>query len=101
MTNAPMIRNSVGREALAVSTAAVTLAAVPATARHAMIQGVGADTRVTFDGTTPTATVGLLLLDGIHLTLMDQGSDFSSALAAAQFIRNAAVDSLLQVEYFD
>jgi len=83
-------------ETLAVSTAAVGFAAIPAPAPSlATIRVIAANVRITYDAaTTPTTTVGQILKIGEIWRL--EGADF---VANASFIRDDAVDASLEISY--
>lgn len=83
------------RQSLVVSNAAVRLTP-PADARAAMVTVDTNPVRFTVDGTTPTAAIGTPVAAGGALEIT---GDIS--LRGIQFIRSAAADATLQVEYFN
>lgn len=81
----------VADEQLAVSTVSVQIdtADWSNSTQYAIIQAQGADVRVRFDGTAPTASVGLLLLAGEPL-------EWSiGRVKAARFIRSSSTDAVI------
>lgn len=63
-------------------------------AQAALLTNDGADIRYTYDGTTPTTTVGHLLPDGGSLTLTGQNQ-----MASFQAIRTGSVSSIITITY--
>lgn len=84
----------IGMQMLAVSNAVVALTP-PAGAMSATVQVQGNAIRYTFDGTAPTAAIGLRADANqlLVLTLME-------TLIGAQFIREGGADAILAVTYW-
>ena len=80
---------------LTVSSSAVDVSAqyaIPSNATHILVQVTGANVRVTFDGTAPTATKGFRLLTDATVYWTPQMWN------AAQVIREASTDAVLEVQ---
>lgn len=86
-------RSCLGRQTISVTTGAVVTLTVPANSAAAMIQADGNSVSITLDGTTPTATVGMRIDDGIFFYV-------DSALANVKLIARTATTNV-QVAYFD
>lgn len=87
-------RVCVGRETLPVTTGAVASLTPPKNAVSAVIQPDGNTISITLDGTTtPTATVGSRIDDGVFYTID------SDLFAVSMIARTAATN--VQVVYFD
>ena len=89
-------RVALASEQLTVAAAAIGLAAIPASANHAIVHVWDADISLTLDGaTTPTATVGTRQADGqtFELESRDEIDNFEA-------IRLAAVSARLNVQYY-
>jgi hypothetical protein len=84
------------QHALSVGTGAPTTLTVPATATHAWLSvdsgGAATGIRYTFDGTTPTASVGHFLAAGDALTFVD-------SLVALKML-GVTGTATIQVSYF-
>ena len=86
-------RNCVGRQTLDVTTGSVATLTVPNGAVAANIQADGSTISITQDGTTPTATVGSRVDDGMSWYV-------DTALANVKMIARTAATKV-QVCYFD
>lgn len=86
-------RSCLGRQTISVTTGAVVTLTVPANSAAAMIQADGNSVSITLDGTTPTATVGMRIDDGIFFYV-------DTALANVKLIARTATTNV-QVAYFD
>lgn len=86
-------RLCVGRETLDVATGAVSTLNVPSGAVAAGIQADGSAVSITIEGTTPTATVGTRIDDGVIYYV-------DTSLASVKLISRAATTKV-QVVYFD
>lgn len=91
------------RETITVSTTAVGLTRAtyapgngvnPATVALISVQG-GQDVRVWFDGTAPTDSVGIILVDGQSLYVC------GNVLGTFKAIRDGSADAELAVQYFN
>lgn len=94
--------NAVGiQNALTVSTTAVSLT-LPASTRpsHAIIQVMTANVRWRADGTAPTTSAGIVVTAGSNIEFMDPMFDYESIIRRIQFIRDDAVDAVLEVAFF-
>jgi len=80
-----------------VGNTAAALASVPATARGAVISGDGSANaiRMTLDGTTPTATLGVRL-DGTDTVMIVS----RAALETMKLIREDGSDVVISVQFF-
>ncbi|MDB4312098.1 hypothetical protein N9937_01580 [bacterium] len=78
------------RERLVVSTSAVSLAELPANCTHVFMSVDTQPVRMTMDGTTPTATVGHLMVPG------EKWSMKRSQAASLKFIRSGGADGFVQ-----
>jgi len=87
------VRSCVGRVTLSVTTGAVVSLTPPAGAIAAMIQADGSAVSMTLDGTSPTATVGTRIDDGVIMHI-------DSALANVKLIARSATTNV-QVAYFN
>lgn len=63
-------------------------------AHCALVTNSGASIRYTYDGTTPTSTVGHLLPDGGNIVLTGQNQ-----MASFQAIRAGSTDSVITITY--
>lgn len=86
-------RSCLGRQTISVTTGTVVTLTVPANSAAAMIQADGNSVSITLDGTTPTATVGIRIDDGIFFYV-------DTALANVKLIARTATTNV-QVAYFD
>lgn len=86
-------RSCVGRQTLSVTTGAVVTLTPPVGAVAAMIQADGSAVSVTLEGTTPTATIGSRIDDGVFYYV-------DTALASVKLIARTATTNV-QVAYFD
>ena len=86
-------RTCVGRQTISVTTGAVSTLTVPTGAVAAMIQADGNSVSITIDGTTPTATIGSRIDDGVFYYV-------DTALANVKLIARSATTNV-QVVYFD
>jgi len=62
---------AIGSIARDSSISSATTIAIPANATGVLIQADTGDVRFTFDGTEPTSTLGLVLIDGAPATRLD------------------------------
>ena len=94
--------NQIGRESLSVSTAAVSFASFPASARYAIIYVSGAPIRWRADGPAPTSTTGMYVDGNKYLEFMELQEGYSGVLRRVQFIRDtsAGADATLEIAYF-
>ena len=94
-------RSFVGKkyESVTVSTTAVGITP-SAGALWALARVEGADVRYRTDGTAPTATAGIRLKDGDVLEYVDSDVDYGPVLKSIKFIRQAATDATIYVEYY-
>lgn len=90
----PVPNGTVAGENLAVSTSAVQFAALDSDSKYAMIDVQDDSVYVTFDGSTPSATNG-------HLLLKEQGLIVLQAQTAkaAKFIR-VTTDAVVHISQF-
>jgi len=88
-----VVRPIPGFQQLTVSTVAVGLT-VPRASRMAVIVVELADIRFRDDLTSPTATVGTLVQNGESILIC------GSSMPRVEFIRDAAVNALLNVSYY-
>jgi hypothetical protein len=86
-------RTCVGRQTISVTAGAVVSLTVPAGAVSAMIQADGSTVSMTLDASTPSATVGTRIDDGVILHI-------DSVLASVRLIART-VTTNVQVAYFD
>jgi hypothetical protein len=86
-------RACVGRQTISVTTGAVVTLTVPTGAVAASIQADGSAVSITLDGTTPTATVGSRIDDGLFYYV-------DTSLAAVKLIARSATTNI-QVVYFN
>jgi hypothetical protein len=90
----PVIRQCVGQQTLSVTTAAVSSLTVPATAVAALVQVDGPSScSITQDNTTPTASVGLRLDDGVFFYV-------DTDLTKVKLLARTATTTV-QVKYFN
>jgi hypothetical protein len=85
--------DAIGHQAIPVSTSVVQMT-VPAGANGALVQVLSNTVRVTIDGTTPTASVGVAFADKDVFYLYGDGN-----LSSFKSIRESA-DATIQVIYF-
>lgn len=86
-------RACVGRQTISVTTGAVVTLTVPTGAVAASIQADGSAVSITLDGTTPTASVGSRIDDGMFYYV-------DTSLAAVKLIARTATTNV-QVVYFN
>lgn len=86
-------RNCVGRQTLSVTPGAAVSLTPPVGAIAAMLQADGSAVSITLDGTTPTATVGSRIDDGVFYYV-------DTSLASVKLIARTATTNV-QVAYFD
>ena len=86
-------RSCVGRQTLSVTTGTVATLTVPVGAVAATIQADGSAVSVTLDGTTPTATVGSRIDDGVFYYV-------DTPLTSVKLIARSSTTNV-QVAYFD
>jgi len=87
-------RQCVGRQTISVTTGAAVSLTVPANAVAALIQVDGASScSITLEGTTPTASVGMRLDDGVFFYV-------DSGLSTVRLIARTATTNV-HVAYFD
>ena len=86
-------RTCVGRQTISVTTSAVATLTPPVGAVAAMVQADGSAVSITLEGTTPTATVGSRIDDGVFYYV-------DSSLSAVKLIARTATTNV-QVAYFD
>lgn len=88
-----VVRTCVGRQTISVTTGTVSTLTVPGGAVSALIQADGSAVSLTLDGTTPTASVGSRIDDGVFFYV-------DTALANVKLIARTATTNV-QVAYFD
>jgi hypothetical protein len=86
-------RLCVGRQTISVTTGSVTTLTVPSGAAAAAIQADGSAISITLDGTTPTATVGSRIDDGVFYYV-------DTTLANVKLIARTSTTNV-QVVYFN
>lgn len=88
----PAVPIPTGKEVMTVSSTSVQLSSIPSNSSHALITVEGGDVRFWEDGSTPTATQGILMISG-------NAYEFTN-LSALRFIKATdQADATLQVAY--
>lgn len=86
-------RTCVGRQTLSLTTSGVSTLTVPVGAVAATIQADGSPVSITLDGTTPTATIGSRIDDGVFYYV-------DTSLSQVKLIARYATTNV-QVSYFN
>lgn len=104
MSMTPLVQTGV-QNALTVSTSAVSLT-LPGSAdsrikpTHCIIQVLNANVRWRADGTSPTTAIGIQVSAGSNIEFMDGTLNYENIIERIKFIRDDAVDAVLEVAFF-